>query len=232
VEYDVVRVCQSFLGWLVFALAMIPAVAWPANPEEGIFDLQDLRVKITPSVPYVVTRHKGEEVRVMRHQDPAHTIEAPYARTSRDCPPFCVQPMRLASGVETIGELELLGYLERIGRGEEGVLVIDSRTADWTAQGTIPGAINIPFTSLHAQHASAKAIGELLELELGVVRDGGLWNFSAAKTLVFFCNGPWCGQSPTNIRALLDLGYPPSKLKWYRGGLQVWEQLGFTTVKP
>jgi rhodanese-related sulfurtransferase len=60
----------------------------------------------------------------------------------------------------------------------------------------------------------------------------GLWNFGAAKTLVFYCNGPWCGQSPTNIRALLEYGYPAHKLKWYRGGMQAWEQLGFTTVKP
>ena len=54
----------------------------------------------------------------------------------------------------------------------------------------------------------------------------------AAKTLILFCNGAWCGQSPTNLRALMDLGYPAHKLKWYRGGMQAWEQLGFTTVNP
>ncbi len=32
-------------------------------------------------------------------------------------------------------------------------------------------------------------------------------------------------------KALLNLGYPPHKLKWYRGGMQSWEQLGLTTVK-
>jgi hypothetical protein len=50
--------------------------------------------------------------------------------------------------------------------------------------------------------------------------------------LVLFCNGAWCGQSPTNIKALLSFGYPPHKLKWYRGGMQAWEQMGFTTVTP
>ena len=65
----------------------------------------------------------------------------------------------------------------------------------------------------------------------GAQRTAEFWKFSRAKTLVFFCNGPWCGQSPTNIRSLLRIGYPPSKLKWYRGGMQDWEILGLTTVK-
>ena len=59
-----------------------------------------------------------------------------------------------------------------------------------------------------------------------------LFSFKRAKTLVFFCNGPWCGQSPTNIRVLLKHGYPPHKLKYYRGGMQMWESLGLTTIKP
>jgi len=82
------------------------------------------------------------------------------------------------------------------------------------------------------QTAKAKEISELLEFQFGVVKYNGLWNFQSAKTLVFYCNGPWCGQSPTNIRALLALGYPASKLKWYRGGMQAWKSLGLTTVQP
>ena len=60
----------------------------------------------------------------------------------------------------------------------------------------------------------------------------GFFDFSQAKTLVLFCNGPWCGQSPNNIKGLLKIGYPASKIKWYRGGMQEWESLGLTTVKP
>jgi rhodanese-related sulfurtransferase len=48
---------------------------------------------------------------------------------------------------------------------------------------------------------------------------------------VLYCNGIWCGQSPTNIRQLLALGYPAHKLKWYRGGMQSWKALGLTTVE-
>jgi hypothetical protein len=43
---------------------------------------------------------------------------------------------------------------------------------------------------------------------------------------------PRCGQSPTNIKQLLALGYPGHKLKWYRGGMQMWKILGFNTMPP
>ena len=215
----------------LLVLATAAASARAADPAEDVFDLKDLRVKITESLPYLELGQGERKVLLMRHQDPAHTIEQPYDKTSRECPPYCVQPMQLAPGVETIGELELIDYLARADAGE-GVLVIDSRTPPWTALGMIPGAVLIPYTRLDPATAEPRSVAELMELEFGVVRAEGLWNFGSAKTLVFYCNGPWCGQSPTNIRALLEYGYPAHKLKWYRGGMQAWEQLGFTTVKP
>jgi rhodanese-related sulfurtransferase len=220
-------------GLMLAASVLVSAPHWveAADPEEGLFDLDQLRVKITETLPYLEIEHDGERILVMRHQEPDHRIVAPYDQTSRDCPPYCIQPMRLAPGVETIGELELIESLRRADAGEP-ILIIDSRTEPWISQGMIPGAIHIPYTRLDPAHATPEAIAELLEFELGAIRTNALWNFSAAKTLVFYCNGPWCGQSPTNIRALLALGYPPDRIKWYRGGMQMWEQLGFTTVKP
>ena len=47
-----------------------------------------------------------------------------------------------------------------------------------------------------------------------------------------FCNGVWCGQSPEAMKALIAIGYPEEKLKWYRDGIQGWLSLGFTTIKP
>ena len=58
------------------------------------------------------------------------------------------------------------------------------------------------------------------------------WDFSRAKTLVLWCNGMWCGQSPRAIRGLLRLGYPAKKLRYYRGGMQAWQSLGLTVVEP
>jgi rhodanese-related sulfurtransferase len=222
-------------GLPVLCLALVISAtapsAWAADTADDLFDPADIKVRITEDLPSVEVRHEGQPVLLMRHQDPSHSIAAPYEKTARPCPPFCIQPVQMPGGVETIAELELIGYLSRVAAGDEGVLVIDSRTPEWTAQGTIPGSRNIPYTRLDPAQASPAAVAELLELEFGAARRDGLWSFGGAKTLVFFCNGPWCGQSPTNIKALLDLGYPAHKLKWYRGGLQTWESLGLTTVR-
>lgn len=138
--------------------------------------------------------------------------------------------MKVHAEVETLGELELIDYLQRKSDGDDSILVIDSRTSEWTASGTIPGSVNLPWVRLDPAQTEVSDIADILRFDFGAVQLDELWDFSNAKTLVFFCNGPWCGQSPTNIRALLTLGYPPEKLKWYRGGLQSWEQFGFTTV--
>jgi hypothetical protein len=42
----------------------------------------------------------------------------------------------------------------------------------------------------------------------------------------------WCGQSPSNIKDLVNkFKYPVDKIKWYRGGMQDWEILGLSTAK-
>ena len=190
------------------------------------------KVNLTANLPFVDVIHKGKMVRIERIQDNENIIDLDYAITSRPCPPYCIQPISLAEGVETIAELEILDYLKQITDGDKNIIVIDSREGKWLAKGMIPGAINIPWQRLYNKTAKAKEITELLEFHFGVVKHNGLWNFQSAKTLVFYCNGPWCGQSPTNIRALLALGYPANKLKWYRGGMQAWKSLGLTTVQP
>lgn len=55
-------------------------------------------------------------------------------------------------------------------------------------------------------------------------------DFTEAKTLVMFCNGSWCGQTPEAVQALLDLSYPAEKLKYFRDGMQGWLSLGLTTT--
>ena len=138
--------------------------------------------------------------------------------------------MHLAPGVETIGELEVLSYLEEIKNGNEKIMLIDSRDEEWLGKGMIPGAVSIPWKKLHASQADTEDIAKILDFDFGAIFHDGLWNFEHAKTLIFYCNGAWCGQSPTNILSLLNLGYPPGKLKWYRGGIQSWKSLGLTTV--
>ena len=188
-------------------------------------------VNITPKMESVTVKHGGKMVKIMRNQNQKNTVNPAFAKTSRKCPPFCIQPAVLAPGVDTIAEVEVLDYLKRMAEGDDSVLVVDSRTPDWAAKGTIPGAVNIPWTKLNpAKGADPISIGEILEDSFGAQNLEGLWDYSNAKTLVMFCNGMWCGQSPNNIKNLLKFGYPAHKIKWYRGGMQDWEILGLTTV--
>lgn len=205
-------------------LASLAAVASPALAD-------DKPVGITTDQPYLDVVHDGKLFRIQRDPDNDAEIDPDYARTSRPCPPYCIQPMQVAPGVETIGELELLEYLKRVTRRDTSVMVIDSRESDWLIRsGMIPGAIHLPWQRLHPAHAEPHAIAEILELQFGAARTGIMWNFENARTLVFYCNGIWCGQSPTNIKQLLAVGYPPHKLKWYRGGMQSWKSLGLATA--
>lgn len=193
---------------------------------------QALDVNITADLPQIEVLHGDQKVVIMRNQNQGNTIKPDFAITSRQCPPYCIQPSMLAPGVETIAELEVLHYLKRASDGDKNVLVIDSRTPDWVAKGTIPGSINIPWTQLNIGNSNPFTVQDLLEGQLGVKNVEGFYMFDNAKTLVMFCNGAWCGQSPTNIKGLLKIGYPADKIKWYRGGMQDWEMLGLTTVKP
>ena len=193
----------------------------------------DKSVGITHGTKAVEVIHNGKKVRVERNPDTDNMLDPDYSLTSRPCPPFCIQPMVLAPGVETIGELEMLDYLKKAGGKDAGVMVIDSRDGDWPLRsGVIPGALVLPWQELHPGHTDPEKIAETMMFRFGATRLGSLWNFENAKTLVMYCNGPWCGQSPTNIKQLLSLGYPAHKLKWYRGGMQDWKVLGLTTVAP
>ena len=189
-------------------------------------------VQISSDIDKVEVLHEGQKMTIQRNQDTSNTINPLYARTSRPCPPFCIQPAKLADGVDTVGELEVLEYLRKIAEGDDSIIVIDSRKPEWLRNGTIPGSVNIPWTSLTpAQGADPFDIADILEKKFGARATEGLWDYSGAKTLVLFCNGMWCGQSPSNIRTLLRFGYPASKLKWYRGGMQNWESLGLTVAR-
>ena len=212
--------------------------------------IQALEVKITPDRERVQVIHEDGLVKIQRIQDQNHTIEGGFAKTSRKCPPFCIEPMEVAPGVRTVGELELMDFMEQKLPGEEG-LVIDARVTSWHERGTIPGSVNIPFTTFELKPDDPKLIEALRTLGGkprsdvgGITRSlegmgfmGGdektdFWDFTRAKELVLWCNGPWCGQSPRAINALLKLGYPANKLNYYRGGMQMWQIFGLTTVVP
>lgn len=211
---------------------------------------EEINVAISKDITKVEFTHDGKKLTIMRNQETLNTINPNFALTSRNCPPFCIQPMIVAPGVDTIAELEIIDYIKKMADGDDSILVIDSRTPDWVARGSIPGAINIPWTKIRPKSGATteeiiKILTERFNAKLAedadefsvdeAIAEGDtskVFDYSNAKTLVMFCNGMWCGQSPANIKTLLKFGYPAEKIKWYRGGMQGWETLGLTTVKP
>ena len=187
-------------------LLLVSGAAFAADKKEVNIrpDIASVEVQ-TPDGPVVIERIQGTE----------HEISGYFAQTSRACPPFCIQPAQAAEGVATIGELELLDMLT-----DPDAMVVDARTVDWHAEETIPGALNIPYTEI---------AGRLDEL--GCVGSSGAWDCANAKNVALYCNGLWCGQSPTAIRAMLRETYPASRIFYYRGGMQAWKILGLTTVE-
>ncbi len=170
---------------------------------------------------------------ISRDQNNKAMVDPAFAKTSRPCPPFCIQPMYpfAPAKIATVTELDMIHAARDIKAGDKSMLIIDARTPGWVKKGTIPGAINVPFTKLNAK-ALAKdpmAVVDVLTSTFGVKDMDGVLNFDGAKTLYLFCNGSWCGQSPAAIKALMVMGYPHHKIKYYRGGMNDWKLLGLTT---
>ncbi len=193
----------------------------------GATRTQAQEVRITADKAEAVITINGQQIVIGRIQDQENTLVGNYARTSRPCPPFCIHPMAAAEGVATLGELEVIAFLEDEVATGAGLL-IDSRLPDFYAAGTIPGALNVPFSILDGENPY---LPELLRA-LGVTGDPSAFDFSDALHLVLFCNGPWCDQSPRAINSLISAGYPAAKLGYYRGGMQDWQLLGLTVHIP
>ncbi|MBF0462795.1 MAG: rhodanese-like domain-containing protein [Magnetococcales bacterium] len=131
---------------------------------------------------------------------------------NRRCPPFCVQA-ETVPGATTIQVEDFQKMAADINAKK--ILLVDLRTPEWFQSGTLPQAINLPFSDLAGPEATVKARLEKL----------------AGKDIIAFCNGWWCGQSPAGITALLALGYP-GKIYYFRDGNQGWVDAGLPLVKP
>jgi len=180
-------------------------------------------VEITKGLPYVEIEMNGEVYKIERTQNPNDYLTNTFALTSRPSPPFFIEPFSVSKGVETYGELEVLDFISK----NKGVF-IDARLENWYAKSAIPGAINIPFKLFLSPSNERKKVLK----DLGAKQTKDKWHFEEAKTILVYCNGAWCGQSPTAINALIELGYPEEKMKYYRGGMQAWQLLGLTTIVP
>lgn len=183
------------------------------------------QVFITHGVVSIDVKHASKNVKIMREQEKQNQLVEFYRKTTRGT----IQAMHPFEPhqVDTLGEREIIDYIKKMSDGDDSIIIIDSRTPAWIKRsGMIPGAVNIPFTKFKEPEDAL----EIMEDDFDVVV-GDTIDFSNAKTLIMYCNGNWCGQSPTAIRKILAMGYPAAKIKYYRGGMQSWAGLGLTVVK-
>lgn len=166
----------------------------------------------------------GRSFTVTRDQNTAAVLQGDFTRTSRACPPNCIQPMIAATGVATYGELEVLGFLETKVSDGAGLL-LDVRDPSAFGTASIPGAVNVPFMTLTEEN---RFRDDILRALGAVDADNGALDFSNAMSLTVFSGGVWSGDAPTAIKHLLSAGYPANKLSYFRGGMQAWLHVGLT----
>ena len=127
----------SFFSILIAVLAPLKS----ANAEEK----KTKAVMITHGIQSVDVKHNGKSVAITRIQDKKNEIVPFYRKTTRGT----IQAMHpfAPHSVETIGEREIIEYIQKMSVGDSSIMIIDSRTPAWVKRsGMIPGAINIPFT--------------------------------------------------------------------------------------
>lgn len=203
---------------VVGALAALVITSAPILAQDG---------KITQEMATADLVIKGQKISITRNLNPTRPPVPSLTTADRICPPACITPMQVAAGVRTVGELEVIDFLKSHVAAGNGLL-LDTRAPAGFATGSIPGALNIPSETLAPNNPYRD---EILRA-LGGEKSGNNWEFSNATELMMFCSGPWCEQSGLAIRALTAEGYPAQKIRYYRGGLQVWRTLGLTTTQP
>lgn len=143
-----------------------------------------------------------------------------------------IQPFNLYEGIKTVGELEVLEFIqEKTMKEPNKYILVDSRRSDWFDQGTIPSSVNIPYDEFKLDKDFEEEYKRAYKL-LGIkLKKEDKYDFSDTKTVLFFCNGSWCGQSPMAIDKLVKIGFPKKKIMWYRGGIASWVGVSLTLTK-
>lgn len=146
-----------------------------------------------------------------------------FAGVATSCDPYCIAPQAAAAGIETIIEGQVLDFLV-MAVGENAGLLVDARMPADRMLGYIPGSVSLPHETLSAENEFRD---EILKA-LGARAFEDVFNFADAQDLVVFDNGPTQNDAGVLISHLLKVGYPPEKIRYYRGGMQVWSVVGLT----
>jgi rhodanese-related sulfurtransferase len=116
-------------------------------------------------------------------------------------------------GPVKVAKADLVDYdfvRKLVDQGSGNFALIDSRPLPRFQQGTIPGAINVPYP------AWDKVVNRLPA--------------DKSATLVFFCQGVTCQMSPLSQRKAIALGYTNTKV--YHEGVPEWETKDYLVTRP
>jgi len=207
----------KFIFFILLVGASLQIIAQDETPVKEVLIQKDFK-----SINVI---HRSVPVDIERNQDRENNIMKFYQGTWRGK----IQPLHpfKPHPVETVAELEMIGYIDKMSHGDDSIMIVDSRPKSAILiTGMIPGATRVEYIDIVSSHYRMKTF-ELFNIK----KNNSQWDFTDAKTLVIYCNGLWCGKSPRMIRKLLKLGYPAEKIKYYRGGMQAWKSVGLTTVK-
>lgn len=165
----------------------------------------------------------GVELSISTGFAQAATYAARFAALAPDCDPACISGPTAVSDVQTLVEPEVLEFLAQIVGKNQGLLV-DARLPKGREMGFIPGSVSLP----------AETVGPNSEFRDDILKALGarafedVFNFADAQSLVVYDSGPTQHDAKALITNLLAAGYPPEKIRYYRGGMQVWAVLGLT----
>jgi len=181
------------------------------------------KVRISPDTSYIYVYHKGKAVKIHRIQNIKHKLIGEYTELYK--PNKYIQPAKISRKIKTIGEIELLKFMEDKSNSKQGI-VIDLREKAQYLQESIPSSSNIPFEIRNKPEKLEKVLSIF-----GAKRDAnGKLDTSEALDIAFYCDGLWSNKSAIIIKEFIKLGYPANKIYYYRGGFQMWKILGLTTV--
>jgi len=111
---------------------------------------------------------------------------------------------------EKLVNFDAVAKIVDAGPGKSNVVLIDSRPLPRFEQGTIPGAVNLPYPAFD------KLVDRLPK--------------DKAQPIVFFCQGVTCMMSPQSLRKAETLGY--TNVKVYREGIPEWQTKRAAVLPP
>ncbi|WP_299414356.1 rhodanese-like domain-containing protein [uncultured Sulfitobacter sp.] len=165
----------------------------------------------------------GSQISISQNSAQAADYAARFSAVPPSCDPHCIAPFQAAVGIETVIEPQVLNFLVNAVGKNEGLL-LDARMPEDRALGYIPGSVSLPFATL----AQDNKFRDQILMALGVRVFEDVYNFSDAQRLMIYDNGPSQNDAGVLISYLLEAGYPPELMSYYRGGMQVWSVLALT----